>query len=804
MEAVLRDFRHALRALRRTPGFTVVAIVTLALGVGANATVFSVLDALLLRPLPVANAERLFFLETTDGRISESIPTYRDLRTQNTTLADLAAYRITPMALQRESGSERVWGYLASGNYFDLLGVRPAAGRFFTPSEDIKPGAAPVAVISYDGWQRRFGGSAAIVGTAIRINGLSYTILGVAPRGFHGTEVFYRPDIWIPMSMEPLVESRNWLDARNTQNAFLIGRLRQDTTVPQATSDLNAIATRLADAYPDALRGVQYQLVRPGLFGSIGRAPLSAFVIGVMVLSGLVLLAACANLGSLLSSRLVDRFRDIAIRLAIGASRASVVRHVFVEIGILAAAGGAAGYIIASLLLAALSRWRLPLLLPVQLDVTPDLSVVAFGAMATIATAVLAGLAPARHAWRTDPARLVVAASAPWGFGWRVRDVLLGVQVAICCVVICASIVSVRSLAAALNVPIGFETKGVTAVSLDLSAARYTPQEGLAFQRRALDAVGALPGVTSVAFTSALPLTLDRSTTTVFPSDVDPSYTKPVEALVYAVTPTILDVLQMRLVSGRAFTENDRFQTEPVAIVNRTFSRRVLLTDDAINMRFRTLGGRIVRVVGIVEDGKYGALVESPQPVMFRPVLQSFEASMVLLVRASRQDASLARAIERLVAGLDPRVPLVSQGSLANAIAVAFLPAQAASIGITSFGALAVVLALVGIYGLAAYSISARVREIGIRVAIGAQPSQALRFALGRTALLLGLGAVCGMLVSAAMAPLLGAVMFHASSRDPIVLATVGLVMVAIGVGAAWIPARRALSLDPARALRET
>ena len=804
MEAVIRDCRHAFRALRRTPGFTIIAIVTLALGVGANATVFSVLDALLLRPLPVANADRIFFLETTNGRISESIPTYRDLKTQNTTLDDLAAYRITPMALQRESGSERVWGYLATGNYFELLGVRPAVGRFFTPSEDIKPGAAPVAVISYDSWQRRFGGSASIVGTTMRINNLSYTILGVAPRGFHGTEIFYRPDVWLPMSMAPMVESRNWLQARNTQNVFLIGRLRPDKTVQQAISDLNAIVTRLAEAYPDSLRGVQYQLVRPGLFGSIGRAPLSAFVIGVMVLSGLVLLAACANLGSLLSSRMVDRFRDIAIRLAIGASRAGVVRHVSIEIGIVAAAGGLVGYLIASLLLSALSRWQLPLLLPVQLDVTPNLDVVAFGAIATIATALLAGIAPARHAWRTDPARLVVAGSAPWGFGWRIRDVLLGIQVAVCCVVICASIVSVRSLAAAVKVPIGFDTNGITAVTLDLSAARYTPQEGLAFQRRALDAVMALPAVTGAAFTSAVPLTLDRSTATVFPSDVDVSSTKPVEALVYTVTPTVFDVLQTRVVSGRAFTDNDRFQTEPVAIVNRTFARRVLLTDDAINMRFRTLAGRIVRVVGMVEDGKYAALVESPQPVMFRPVAQSFESSMVLLVRASRQDASLGRSIERLMAGLDPRLPLLSQGSLADAIAMAFLPAQAASVGITSFGALAVLLALVGIYGLASYSISARVRDIGIRIAIGARPSQALRFALGRTALLLGLGAACGMLASAAMAPLLGAVMFHASSRDPIVLATVALVMVGIGVGAAWIPARRALSLDPARALRET
>jgi predicted permease len=804
MESILRDIRFGARGLLRSPGFTAIAVLTLGLGIGANATVFSILHALLLRPLPIERASQVFFLQTASGDINASIPDYRDLKAQNRTFDDLAAYRITPMALQREAGAERVWGYLATGNYFELLGVHPALGRFFTTAEDAAPGAAPLAVLSYEGWQRLFAADRGIIGRTARINNLLYTIIGVAPRGFHGTEIFYRPDIWVPMSMAPQIEARNWLETRNTRNVFVVGRLRADVTDAQGAADLTSVASRLAESYPDSFRGVRYQLVPPGLVGSIGRGPMSAFLLGVTTLAGLVLLAACANLGSLLSSRIVDRFRDIAIRLAMGATPTAVIRYAFIEVGILAAAGGAVGYVVAAGLLFALTRWQLPVSVPIQFDVAPDLRVVMFAAAVTLGTALLAAIAPVRHTWRTDPARLVGAAPHPGAFGWRVRDVLLAVQVAICCVVISASVVSVRSFIAALKVPIGFNANGVTTVGLDLAAAGYTPQDGLAFQQRALDAVAALPGVTAAAFTSWLPLTLDRSSATVIPSDLDPGQTRPVEGvLVYEVTPDILTVLEIPLVAGRTFTPNDRSQSEQVAIVNRTFARRVLRTDDAINMRFRTQAGRMIRIVGLVDDGKYGTLAEAPQPMMFRPVAQTFNQSMVLLVRSSRHDASLTRELERIVTGLDPRVPLLSRGSLADAIALAFLPAEAAGVGVTSFGLLAVLLSVIGVYGLAASSVSARARDIGIRVAIGAQPSQALRFVLSRTAMVLGAGSVIGLLGSIAMAPLLTVVMFHASARDPIVVALVAGVMTAIGLGAAWIPAQRVLALDPARALRE-
>jgi predicted permease len=797
------DFKIAFRTLRKSPSFSFIAIVTLALVIGANATVFSVLEAILLRPLPIDRASQVFFLETAGGGLTQSMPDYRDLKARIAAFSDLAAYRITPMAVQSDAGAERVWGYLATGNYFELLGVRPALGRFFTAQEDGATGASPVAVLSYESWQRRFRGDSAIVGRTVRINNLPYTILGVAPRGFQGTEIFYRPDVWIPMSMQPQIEARNWLDLRNTHNVFVVGRLRDGMTPDVGVADLNGIAKTLAVAYPDSFTGVRFQLVPPGLLGNMGRAPMRAFMLGVMVLAGLVLLAGCANLGSLLSARILDRFRDIAIRLAIGGSRVDVLRYVVAEVALLAVAGGTAGYGLAVALLQLLSRWQLPLALPVQFDVAPDPTVVAFAAVATVSTAAIAALAPARHAWRMDPARLVSASSAPAAFGWRLRDLLLAAQVALCCVVISASVVSIRSLDAALKVPIGFNTAGVTAVGLDLSAAGYTPQDGLIFQQRALDVAYTIPGVTAAAFSSSLPLTVDRSTATVSPSDVDLSAARRIETLVYEVSPRILDVLETRLVAGRTFTVNDGFGSEPVAIVNRAFARQVLLTEDAINMRFRTFAGRTVRVVGLVDDGKYGSLVEAPQPAMFRPVAQSYSSTMVLLVRSSRADASLQRELERIVTGLDPRVPLLSRGSLADAIAVAFLPARAASVALTSFGLLAVLLAVVGVYGLAMYSVTTRRRDIGIRVAIGARPYQALQSVLSRTSVLLGMGVLAGMAVSIASAPLLRSVMFHASTRDPLVVVVVAVVMTAIGLGAVWTPARRALAVDPARTLRE-
>lgn len=803
MEAVLRDLRLAIRALRRTPAFTVVAIVTLALGVGANATVFSVLDAMLLRPLRIVDPDRVFFIEMTGGQFTHSIPDYRDLRSRNSTFADLAAYRITSMALQNGRGAERVWGYLATANYFELLGVRPVLGRFYTPAEDAAPGAAPFAVLSYDSWQRRFGGNPRVIGTAVRINDLPYTVLGVMPRGFYGTEVFYRPDVWLPMSMQSRVESDNWLDDRHSYNSFLIGRTKPTVSSTQATADLDRIGRGLATEQGAPTPSTGYRLVRPGLLGNLGRAPIAAFLAGLMTLAGLVLLAASANLGSLLASRMLDRYREIAIRLAIGASRGTVIRATVIEILVLAAAGGAAGTLVAEFILVALSAWQLPLGLPAQFDVTPTAGVIAFSALVTLAAGLLSAFVPARHAWHTDPVRLVGTPVVSRLSGWQLRDVLLATQVALCCVLVLASVVSIRNLRAALTASIGFSVTNVSVAGFDLSAAGYSPREGARFKQRALDAARALPGVSDAAFTSRLPLTVERSSAQVFPSDVAPADPRGFDALVYEVSPGLLPLLRVPFAAGRDIAVTDDLTREHVAIVNRTFARRVLRTEDAIQMRFRTGAGRLVRVVGLVEDGKYESLSESPKPVMFRPAAQSYSSSTVLLVRSSLPPAVASRELERIVSTLDPRVPLLVRGGLDEIVAGVFLPARAAGVVMTSFGVLALMLAIVGVYGLAAYSVRSRHREIGIRMAIGARPREALTFVLGRTAAVLGIGSAAGIAAGIAGAPLLQQITYHASARDPFIVVAVAAVMASIGLAAAWVPARRAVALDPADALRD-
>jgi predicted permease len=803
---VIADVRFAARSLRKSPSFTAIALITLALGIGANAVVFSILDAVLLRPLPVEAPDRLFFVEAQYGNRnqfpSHSFPDYLDFK-NGTSAIDLAGYRIAAMGLQSGAGAERAWGYLVTGNYFEMLGLRPAAGRFFTPEEDTARGASPYVVLSFDAWQRRFGGTTDIAGTTIRINGLPYTILGVAPRGFHGTEVAFRPELWVPMSMQPQIEGRSWLDERATLNVWIAGRLAPGLSVEQATTALNSIAQSIGQAHPRSHQGLRVGLARPGFVGSTGRTPVAAFMTAVMALAGLVLLAACANLANLMASRAIDRFREIAIRLAIGATRLRVARQMIIEAMLLSIGGGVAGFALAAALLRALARWQLPLPIPVQFEVTPHLPAFLFAAVVTVLVALGASIAPVRRAWRTQPARLTgVGAPDRIGRRWSSRDVLLAGQVILCSVLVTTSAVALENLRTALAMPLGFDRVAVSTAGFDLALAGYSPTEGRQFQQRALERMSALPGVRAAAYANSLPLSIDQSTTTAYPEFGDIRPSEAVSAHVYQVSPRYFEVLGTRLVSGRDFTAADTRDRPAVAIVNQAFVRRVLRSGDPLG-RFRTGPTRLVQIVGVVEDGKYEDLSDAPEPAIFEPAAQSYNSTTVLVARSNLPEADIARQMAAIVTELDARVPLLSQGSLTDAIAIAFLPAQIAGVALTAFGVLAVVLALVGIYGLTAYSVSARFREIGIRMAIGAGRRHVLRFALGRTALLLGVGSSVGLLASVAAGQIMGAILYHASAREPAILAVAVLSMTAVGLVASWIPARRALGVDPARTLRD-
>jgi predicted permease len=807
LDTVCRDVHYAIRRLLRSPGFAVACVLSLALGIGVNAIVFSVVNAIVLRPLAVAHADGLVFLETTSG-ITQSFPNYRDVRDRNTTLAGLAAYRIVPIELESSSGASRIWGLLATGNYFDVLGIRPAMGRFFNAAEDVNPGASPYVVLSYSAWRSRFGGDPGIIGKTIRLNRLAYTVVAVAPRSFHGTELWYWPDVWVPMMMEPQIENypnNGWLDNRNTWDTWVIGRIKSGTSKQQAQANLNAIAAELAREHPQNNEGLQFRLAKPGLAGDYFGGPAKAFSLGVLGLSFLVLLAASTNLASLLTARAADRQREIAIRLSIGAGRARVVRQVLTETLVLSLTGGAAGYILALILSQTLSRWRAPLDFPVQFDVNPDWRVFLFALGVSVLAGALFGSAPAWKASKTEATALLKAAPASWvPSRLAFRDVLVVSQVALCFVLVTASLVSLEGLERSLKMPLGFEPQGVSVLSVDLGLAGYSEEKSRMFQQHLLAEIKQLPGVRSAAYSNSVPLSIDQSTTAVFAEDGAAS--RPSDATsanYYEVSPGYFDVMGTRLLAGRDFTGHDDASSPPVAIVNLAFAEQVMRTDDPVGKRFRNgLAGPLVEVVGVVEDGKYESLVQSHAPALFWPILQQHNSTTTVEVRSSLPAAQIIDDMRQAVARLDAELPLYGTGSLDQMLGYAFFPTYAATIALGAFGGLAVMLAITGVHGLVSYAVAGRVHEIGIRIAIGARPPQIVRLVLGRTAALLAIGSAIGLVLALAAGNILGSVVYQSSASDPQVLAAVFAAIALLGVLSTWAPMRRALSIDPTVALR--
>ncbi len=807
IESVMQDLRYAMRMLRKNPGFAAVAILSLALGIGANTLVFSVVNGLLLRPLPVDRPDQLAFLETKSG-ITHSFPTYRDLRDRNQTFSGLAGYRLAPMEMESASGATRIWGLLATGNYFDMLGLHPLMGRFFHPADDARVGGSPYAVLSYGAWRGRFGGDQGIVGKTVRINRLAYTVLGVAPPDFHGVELWYWPDVWVPISMEPQIENYSgtgWLENRGTWDTWILGRLKPGTSWAAAEANLNTIAAELAREYPDNDAGLQFKLAKPGLAGDLLGGPAKAFTLGVLILAALVLLAACANLASLLTARASDRQREIAIRLSIGAQRARVVRQVLTETLLLSMAGGAAGYALAFLVSEALTRWRAPMDIPVQFNVNPDWRVFLFAFAVAVIAGALFGSAPAWRVSKTD-ANAVLKGAVTDGRLRRLafRDILVVLQVAVCFVLVAACLVSLRGLQESLKMRLGFDPEDVSVVAYDLGLAGYSDDKGRAFDRRALEAVKRLPGVRSAAYSNSVPLSIDQSTTNVFPGDNPaPRPTDGVSAHYYEVSPDYFGTLGTKFLAGRDFTWHDDDKSPRVAIVNAAFGRQVLHSDDPIGKQFRQgTKGTLVEIVGVVEDGKYVSPTEAQEAAVFWPILQDYNGTTTLEVRSSIPAAETVREMRQAMAQLDPELPLYGTGSLDQMLGFAFFPAHAAAIALSAFGLLAIMLAVTGIHGLVSYAVSRRVREIGIRMAIGARPAQVLRLVLGRTIVLLLFGSAIGLALALAAGQVLASIVYGASPRDPRILLAVAATIALLGVLSSWAPTRRALRTDPMAALR--
>jgi predicted permease len=806
------DLRLALRQLRKAPGFALTAMLTLALAIGANAVVFSVMNALVLRPLHVPHPDNLFMVERnylSETTPSQSYPDYLDLRDRNHSFDSLVIYNITGgIGLDTGSGNPAVvWPYMVSGNYFDALGIQPYLGRLIHASGEHGKNSMPEIVLSYALWHSYFNGDRAAMGRTVQINKHPFTIVGVAPPDFRGTELFFAPDLWLPIVNAPQILDWYSLEERGNHSAWVAGHLKPGVTPAAATSDLNTIAASLAKTYPKSDDGLKFSLSRPGLAGNTLARPTRAFMAGLMLLAGLILLAACANLGSLFAARAADRSREIAVRMALGSRRQLIVRQLLTEALVLSLAGGVVGMAGAVAILRVLSTWRPIPDIPINVPVNPDVATYALALLLAVFSGLFFGMVPVRQVLRSDPWQIIRSGAADLGGARRftLRDVLLGLQIAICAVLVTASLVAVRGLARSLQSNYGIQPKGVMLVKTDLQMAGYSGGQRLQMQKRMLDAAAAIPGVTAVGYADRLPLSLSGNDSDVFAdttTDFRPTNAA-ADAQNFGVSPDYFRAAGTALLAGRNLTMHDQDKAPLVAIINREFARKVFgSVDKAIGGHFKFWGGQRAEVVGVVEDGKYETLTEDQKPAMFFSFLQHVSSNTWMIVRSQRDPQEIATALQRSMRGLDPAMPLEIK-TWNSELDSALFAARVATVSLGVLGLLGAMLAITGIFGMASYTVSKRFRELGIRIALGADQRKVLIAALGRAFRLLVIGSAAGMILGILATRVLSSIVYQATPKDPVILGGVILTMLCVGIVAALIPARRALAVDPMILLRD-
>jgi predicted permease len=802
------DLTFALRRLKGSPGFTTAAVLTLALGIGANTTIFSLVNAIAFRPFGVHRQGELVSLNMKTNTTQFPMigyPEYKTYVERNGAFTGLAAYRFISLNMSRGGENTRLWGYEVSGNYFDLLGVRAARGRVLDPSDDEMREGHPVAVITYGCWQKRFGGDPEIAGKRVKINGLEYTIAGVAPREFVGTELVYTPEVFVPMAMARQIEHVDWQDQWGYANALVIGRLKPGVGMKAAEANLNAIAAQIGRQHPKEDDGVTIALSAAGMAGNFLRGAITGFSAVLMVVSALVLLIACVNIAGLLLARATDRRRETAIRLALGASRGQLIRQLLTESALLSIAGGAAGILMAMWLADLVNVWRPPIDAPVIPPVAVDARVLLFAAASTLATVMLFGLAPALQSTREGLAGAMKNdAPADRLRRFSLRDVLVATQVALSVVLLIGSILVVRSLQHALSLKLGFDPRQAATLSIDMGGQGYGEERGREFQRRLLDKVRAIPGVEAAGMTDGLPLSLSFSSYAILvegqpvPRAADIRLTN-----VYRISTGYLQAMHTRLMAGRDFEARDSKETPRVVLVNEAFVKQFLGGSGGVGKRFRyDENGRWYTIAGVVEDGKYRSLSEAPSPTVFESLDQEWMSGQALIVRARFAEAETLRLMRAAVAEIDPSLAVFNEGSVTARLGLALFPARLAAVVLGSFGFLAMVLASTGVYGMMAYAVSRRTREIGIRMALGADPGQVLRVVLMRTAVLLGIGAAAGFGLAFVTGRFFGQILYGVSAHDPVTYLGAAALMGVVAMVACVGPARRAVGVDPLTALR--
>jgi macrolide transport system ATP-binding/permease protein len=814
---VIQNVRFAIRMLRKNPGFTLVAVLSLAIGIGANSAIFSWGDALLLRPLPVLRPSGIVAVRSSSpSNPSESIsyPDYIDFRDRNHTFDGLVAYSLGPFGLSEKPDAvpELKYGMFISGNFFRVLGVDPALGRSFRADEDNVPGRDAVVVLSHDLWASRFNANPSIPGKKLRLNGREFTIIGVAPEHFTGVDQYFRPALFVPLAMAPRLGKPDALEKRDDRWLMVKGRLKSGVNTTQAQADLASLASALERTYPNSNRNQKARVETELQLRIEQDPPDSQLVAMLMTLAICVLLVACANVAGLLLSRSRARCREIAVRLAIGASRARLIQQLLMESLFTAFLGGGLGIIIAYGGVQFFNQIRIPTDLPIVLAAQLDHRALYFTLLVSLASTILFGLTPALRSTRPDLVPALKAADADltehrrlWG-----RNLLVAGQVAISLVLLTVSMVLFQGFSQEIDRGPGFRTNHLVMMSLNPTLVRYTDAQTQQFYKQLLQTVRSAPGVKSASWSSAIPLFPDQGAIGVVPEGYQlPSGQQTVDVFSAAVSDHFFETMAIPVVRGRGFLESDTSNKPLVAVVNQQFAKHYWPNQDVIGKRFHlsSASGPLVQIVGVTKTTKYLWIAESPMEYLYLPLAQQPQSHMTLIAEPEGNSANLVSELRELIRKLDSNMPIYDVRTMEDfyndrAIKAPTIIVQT----VGSMGVMGLLLATVGLYGLVAYSVSRRTREIGIRMALGADRINVIRMVLKQGSILAISGIVVGIIASVGADRLLNA-MYGGSGMDKQEALTIFLLMpltlLLVTLLATYAPARRASLVDPMKALRD-
>jgi predicted permease len=821
METLLQDLRYSARMFAKSPLFTVVAVIALALGIGANTTIFSLVYALLLRPLPgVQEPQKLVSVFTSDYSSTRystsSYPDYLDYRDRNEVFDGLATYREDSMVLRAGDQPQRISGAAVSGNYFSVLGAKTLLGRMVNLDDDAAQAANPVVVLSYHTWKQRFGADPTLIGKLISINNHSFTIVGIAAREFRGPNLDAEVELWFPMTQLPRIQpsSAASFNRRSARWLRIIGRLKPGVTAEQAQSNIDGIAAQLAEAYPQSNRGTLQQPDRPrpmtlvpasevATVGPSARATATRMGQLLMAVVGLVLLIACANVANLLLARAESRRKEIAVRLAVGAPRARLIRQLLTESSLLALMGGAAGLLTSSWL----SDLILLFKLPPALDPSLDRWVLGFTLLVSILTGLLFGLAPALQASRLDlvaalknSVEIVNRPARRFGL----RDLLVVSQVALSLLLLIGSGLFLRTLHNAYTTDLGFETRDALLATVDLSLQGYSEAQERTFEAQIRERLASLPAVQSVSATSFLPINENGMRNGVTIEGHQAQSGEDTEIDMNIVASNYFETMGIALLRGRDFNVQDNESAPRVAIINEAMARRYWPDQDPIGKRISISGpkGPFVEITGVVKTGTYRTIGEQPIPYIYLPLAQNRAGGFTIIARTAGNPLALAAAVRAEIHHLDGNLPVFDVKTMNDHIGEALSQERMIATLLGIFGSLALLLAAVGIYGVMSYSVTQRRREIGVRIALGAESRDILRLVVGRGLILTISGVAIGLAAAVALTRLTTGLLFRVSATDPLTFIVISLLLTGVALAASLLPARRAMKVDPMVALR--